>query len=228
MKLLALASVLTLFFQTLSFHQALAYVPKARQILARTVKIRPEGVFQIEREVNLIDGSQTMAFKEFWTVAGPNKMKVRVVGQIGEEKIDFEILYRDGRRHFFEQDGKLKAYNLSKDFIEPLLFERSASELGLRLSRLGILPSEALQKEKIPTTLSEVQHNSEPFTRLARVAGVVTYGLGEPTSAQAAQPSPQIFIEQDLFQIRKINLRSGSEIQFDPYKEFSKIIVSQL
>lgn len=222
MKLLTKVLFFSIVITSVNLQIAHAYVPKARNILARTAKMRSEGFYQIEKEVALSEGTQSFLFKEYWTVASANKLKVRIVGQIAEEKIDFEILYRDGRRHFFEPDGKIKAFSMSRDFIEPLLFERSSIELGQRLIKLGILPTEALQKDKPVTQLSEVQHSTEPFTRLARVLGVVTYALGESTSSPSNPTPPQIYIEQDLHQIRKITLRSGSEFLFEGYKDWVK------
>ena len=188
-----------------SAFNAQAYIPRLRTILSKDVKTHGENTYQIEQEVEIKTESELVSFRESWLIAGPGKMKVRIYGgKQNEEKFDFEILYRDGKRYFFENASQLKAYNLSKDFYETFFHERSTQELLQRLVRSEILPTSAYQKPKVPLTLAQVDNTTESFLRLGRQAGAVMYAIGEPTPVNSLAPKPGIWIEQDSFLIRKI------------------------
>jgi hypothetical protein len=84
-----------------------------------------------------------------------------------------------------------------------------------------ILAHKNLPRETFKKELKEYTYVADPFVRLSRTAGVVTFALGQPTPVDSTKAYPGMWVEQDRFLIRKIRLDSQAEVSADDYSEFN-------
>lgn len=192
-----------------------AYIPKASMILSRTAENGGKGSYLVEQEVQFSNGADTVAVRETWLIEGENNMRLQVVG--GKELKDllfFQVNYSNGLRN---QNGQSR--KLTEDFIERYFYIRSSESFAQALVSMNIVPSGVLAKKPI-RNLKDAEYQPEPFVRLSRVGGVVTYAFG--TTSETATEKPGFWIEQDQFLIRKFRLPSMVEVSADRYNNYAR------
>lgn len=189
-----------------------AYIPRLPTILAKTVaKNGGKKALIIQRTVNLKD--ENLNSKETWYIAHADLMKVVVEGTDDGKDWKFEILYKKGKRFTPTVKGTIKTFKASSEFYEPLLHYRSSKSLLNRLIRLQVLPTWAPRLMQ-----GENKTSQKNFIQLDRYKGTVTYALGSTKTKGTLEP-PQVWLQQDSFNIQKIRLPSQVEVEFSDYRD---------
>jgi hypothetical protein len=120
-----------------------------------------------------------------------------------------------------DEKGTERAAPLSGDFFEPVFFYRSWDSLAEYLVKEKVLTNKNLARETYKKEVKDFAYVPDPFVRLSRTAGVVTFALGQPTPVDSSKAYPGMWVEQDRFLIRKLRLNSQAEVSADDYSEFN-------
>lgn len=207
-----------LLFFSIFFAQA--SIPRTNFILEKVASNSGGGTYQIEQDVVFTGAQETLNLRETWTIEGTDLMKVVITGpkELGDA-IKMQLNYTGGQKHFLTSRGRQSA-RLGEDFIEKYFHLRSRDALGRALAQDKILPSSIPGPKSIKSSKDFV-YVPEPFTRLSRVGGVVTYQLGTPPRGER-DSNPALWVEQDIFHIRKIRLPSSTEVSADNYANYPR------
>jgi hypothetical protein len=198
--------------------EAHAYVPSSQFIFNRVTSIHGKGAYSIEDEVSLHEGNDTLTLKENWIVIDGGEMRVAADG--GGARI-FRVT-KKGRDFWVDSGGSERSEEIAVgNVMRPLLTRSSAEEKKIFVN-WGILPPEVLRDKKAPPKdIKEYSLAVDPFVRLGRVGGTITYTYGKPSPPEGAA-LPGLWIEQDQFVIRKMRAPDGSEVQLSDSGNFSK------
>lgn len=162
-------------------------------IVKNTVAKTGRTSITIDQEVTFKIGNDVIKTQENWLVEGDRNLKVSAQGlDTFKDNLRVNSLFNSKQKT--QVVGKSKTSTpVGVDFYQRLLFIRSSDSFMRYLQELGIT-------EK---------------TRLSRAGGRVCIAIGEPS--QGENKSPQIWIDQDEFLIRKIRMPSGTEISLSDY-----------
>ncbi len=210
------------FILLVSSSQSFASIPTASTILGRYTHNNGKSAYLIEQEVQFQTETEQYVIREKWMIENPGSMYLIVSSdQSGPAAARMEVLYHDGRRVYFDNNGAVKSANLSSEFIEPFMFYRTARGLLEALQTAKILPSnfgiEKLRISKIET----YKPQAENLVQLSRTGGVITYQLGELTPPNIEKLNPGLWIEQDAFNLRRLRFPSQAEVIADKHAQFS-------
>lgn len=218
MKKLFLFSVLI--FTTTA---AWAYIPPYWMIMSRTADNHGKGPYRVDQDVVFNHGDEPLIVNEKWILQGENSLRLEVTGRRQlRDRIRLTYVYQNGRRYFVDENGVKRVSRISDDFFEPFFHFRYSKNIKSHMVAQNIAPAVSLRSEPHKYSQKKPLPESEPYVRLSRVGGVVTYGIGTPTPVSGNDAYPGVWIEQDQFLIRKIRLPSQLEVSADQYKNFSK------
>lgn len=190
---------------------SLAYIPPLKMILDRTSENSGTGVYSIDTEVLLTDGTNEASVKENWLVSNERNIRLTVTGLKELKGLKLTYLYEDGLR-WVMTGQKRQSQQIPADFSERWHHIRNADALNNFLVSNKIIPE--FKKDKQSRAIYE-----ESFVRLGRTEGVVNYAIGEINKDSLL---PKLWIEQDFFVIRKLRLPSQVEVELENYKSYSK------
>lgn len=184
---------LTIVWSISLFSSALfAYIPPLDFILDKATATTGRQIISFDQDVFFKVGNEDAQISESWLVEGDRNLKVAANGKgFYKENVRFNALYNSKNRTMVQGKNKISTV-LTSDFFEKYLFVRSSDSFKNYLRDLGIS--------------SDV--------RLARADGRVTYAIGVPSNEKL---SPQIWIDQDEFIVRKIRLPSEAEITLSDF-----------
>ncbi len=176
-----------------------AYVLPVDTILNKTTALAGNSIISVDQDVIFKEGSQQVIIKENWLIEGDKNLKLTATAQ-GDLRDFFRISYLYNSKNRTQMAGKSKSVTaVNHDFFEKYLSVKSKDSFLGYLKDLGIAPQ----------------------ARLSRAGGSVCYALGNPSSEQAL--SPQLWIEQDFFRVRKIRFSSEAEAEFSDYEEYGNL-----
>lgn len=180
-------------FSLLSSSTAWTFVLPLDFVIKKNVAKTGRTSVAIEQEVTFKVGNDSLKTLENWVIEGDRNLKVSAVGlEPYKENIKVNSLFNSKQKT--QVVGKSKSQSqVSNDFFQRLMFIRSTDSFLQYLRELGI-------SDKV---------------RLSRADGRVCVAIGEPS--QGENKSPQVWIDQDEFLIRKIRMPSGTEITFSDY-----------
>ncbi len=206
-----------------------AYIPPSKMILQRTVENSGSGVYAIDQEIEFSNGTDSLSWREIWLVENDKTMRLTVAPPKDQaDKIKIQYVYESGQRWSLNLAKKRESQKISADFIERWFHFRNSDALQNALIQNQIIP-ESTSMAPIPSANSkkikpteEFKYEPENFVRLGRSQNVVTYALGIPTSVSEEKLTPGLWIEQDLFLIRKIRWTNQAEITADDHAPYAK------
>lgn len=174
---------------------AWTYILPLDFVVKKTVSHSNKQIINLEQEVTFKSKNQPTEIKvsESWLIEGDKNLKVSANG-LGNyaENIRYHSLINNKTKT--QMIGKNKTTTQrSDDFYLHLAFARSTDRFLDDLKNMGI----PLQ------------------TRLSRADGFISIAIGEPSKDESVYP--QVWIDQDLFLIRKIRLPSGTEVTLSNY-----------
>ncbi len=189
--------------------QALAYIPPTRVILEKTVENSGNASYQIEKEVRFSD-PEIPAFKETWLIENDRTMKLTVTPLIpvqpGVPQLKYTALYVGGVKYVLWGSAK-EAGKIPEEMTEKLFHFRKVENLIQYLNQLRVLTA--------------TQGNLD-LARLNRSQGVINFGIGKPGEEGVKGSSPYIWIEQDLFVVKKVRFSFDTEMTANNYQIFPK------
>ncbi len=200
--------------------QSFAAIPTASTIFNRYTHNNGKTSYIIEQEVQFQTEPDAPVLREKWIIENANTMYLIVSGeQVGSAHM--EVLYKEGRRIYFDNLGNVKSAPSSAEFIEPYLYYRTARSLHDALLSAKVLPSGfSLEKPHIGK-IEGYLPQPENYVQLARTGGVITYQFGELTPANSEKLNPGFWIDQDAFLFRRIRFPSQSEVIADKHAQFA-------
>jgi len=214
---------LVLLFLVLFSIPAQSFIPKFSIVISRTASNHGNGLYQIDQDVVFLHEQEPKIVHEKWIIEGEDKMRLTVTGKRQlKDKIRLTYVYNVNERFFINKDGTKKVNRSSKDWFEKYFHFRYSKKIKPLLVANKIVPAEALKREKRINKLEDIKHEAEPFMRLARVGGVITYGMGVPTPQDNTEKLPGLWIEQDRFVIRKLRLPSQLEVTAERYNKYER------
>jgi hypothetical protein len=202
-----------------------AYIPYSRTILGRLARNDGKGLYAIEQELQFRTEGEPLILRERWIVENGSSMRVTISSPVnGKSAADsvvgkVEYLYKNGQRYRIEQ-GQVRSGGENPEFIEPYLHFRSARAILEAMSRDKIVPSSFLRDRSHAINLANMKYGSEPFVRLGRSGGMVTYIFGEPSPTNGEKLSPELWVDQDSFLFRRLRLPSQAEVSADKHSTY--------
>lgn len=216
MKFIALF-ITFIFIGTSSF----AYIPSADFIFSKIVKNAGSGIYQVKQEVTFPTAERNITVTETWWIQSDDLMFMKAEGPLFNQY----FLYKKGKKYSFGSNGGLQASAIPTDFYEGLLFKRSSQDLKESLVTRKIVPAQTFKKRPIIKTAKDVKDVAainEPYLRLTRLGGTVSYVLGFAAKEDGA---PGVWVEQDRFTIKRLKLPSKVDITADGFADLSKNLV---
>lgn len=198
-----------------------AYIMPTKTILQKTVENAGQGIYSMEQEVVFSSGDKQLSVKETWLIEGDRTMRLSVQGLNELSGLKAQFVY-NGVQKWSYVDGQRKSENVSSEFLEKYFNFRKTESLASALISSKIIPSHALQGKSLPRKASDIKYEPDSWVRYSRTNGVVNYALGVPTPVGQTTEWPGIWIEQDMFVIRKLRLPSQVEVIADDYNSFSR------
>lgn len=219
-----------LFLFVLPAIPASAYIPPAKMILSRLAENNGNGVYQIEQEVQLIAGSETLVIRETWISAGEKGVRLIAVGQNElKDKFYHQALYSGGLKWVIEnnQEGRpqKESQKIPLEMSERPFHIRSTESLVQWLTSLEILPNNFLQQRPYLKEKESFVYLKEPYLRLGRASGSVAYVFGAAPTEDPNKNLPGLWVEQDLFYFRKIRWPSQSELTVEEFGNYPKSLI---
>lgn len=194
MKTFILLTIVQL-FSAISF----AYVLPLETILNKTCAHAGNGIISVTQDVVFKEGSKEYIVQEDWLIEGDKNLKLRAHG-LGELKdlIKITYLYNNDNRTYVYGKNRITT-KAAKDFFERYLAIKSRDSYMTYLTDLGI-------SSKV---------------RFSRAGGSVCFAVGNASTERAL--SPQFWIDQELFVLRKMRLPTEAEIEFSDYQDYAKV-----
>lgn len=199
---------------------AFASIPRTSFILDKVRSNSGSGAYQIEQDVVFPGSQENLTLRETWMIEGDGLMKLTVSGPKElQDAIKMQFIYNAGQRSTLTQKGRQNS-RVGEDFIERYFHFRTRDALARAMAQDKMIPS-TIPAPKPLRASKDFVYVQEPFTRLARIGGVVTYQIGKaPTSEK--DTSSALWIEQDVFHIRKLRLPSQAEVSADNYATYGR------
>lgn len=168
-------------------------------VLTKSVALNGNQIFAVDQDVIFKSGSEDFVIRENWLIEGDKNLKLTATGQGAlKDLFKMTVVYNSKTKTTMNGKNKISEY-VSADFFERYLSIRSTESFKKYLAELTVVPN----------------------VRLSRAAGSIAFAIGEPSPANTLHP--QIWIDQDVFEMRKIRLPSSAEISFDNYEVFKTI-----
>lgn len=193
-----------------------------KTILQKTTENTGSGVYSIEQEVQFNNGDDTLSIKEVWLIENEKSMRLSVSG--GKDlnnSFKLQFVYSGGQKFSLSNGGK-KSEKIPDDFLEKYLNFRSTEAFFNQLIMGAIIPAGSPLNRTPIKTNGNFTYEPEPWVRFSRAGGAVTYAFGNATSPEQELNNPGIWIEQDLFVVRKLRLKSQVEMSANNYNQFAK------
>lgn len=199
---------------------AMASIPRTSFILDKVSDNAGSGAYQIEQDVVFPGSQENLTLREIWMIESDGLMKLTVTGPKElQDAIKMQFLYNGGQRSTLTARGRQNS-RLGEDFIERYFHFRTRDSLARALVQDKILPSNIPAPKPLRASKDFV-YVPEPFTRLSRIGGVVTYQIGKAPSSDK-DTNPALWVEQDVFHIRKLRLPSQAEVSADNYANYAR------
>jgi hypothetical protein len=175
---------------------AYGYIPNLDFILNKTTSTTGRQILAIEQDVTFKIDTEEAVIQENWLIEGDKNLKLTARGQgLFKENLNLHYLYNAKNKTSVVAKNKITT-PLTTDFFQKLLFIRSADAFKNHMKELSITNQ----------------------VRLSRADGRTAFALGDPSGAKL---TPQIWIDQDEFVIRKIRLPSETEIELSDISAIS-------
>jgi hypothetical protein len=189
-------------------------------IIDKWIENNTTGPIYFEQEVAINSGDMSTSLKETWYVENDAIMAVLVQGEKNlKDKLQFVIQYNGKRR-----TSSIPFFKMSEgtgvDFFEPLFFIKSTQKLIPFIITTGIIGSELQDSHNFQRQKELFVHTPEPFVRLGRTGGSVSYVLSGVTGVETKIPG--IWIEQDQFLLRKIRNKKDTEMNIEKWGSYSR------
>lgn len=178
-------------------HATFAYIPPIDFILTQASSTTGRQIISIDQEVTFKIGDEEAVVVENWLIEGDKNLKVTATGKgLFKGNINLHFLYNQKNKTFVTGKNK-NTTSLPSDFFEKYLFIRSTDSFKKYLSELQI---------------------AAETVRLSRADGKVSFAFGAVTENP---PSPQIWIDQEDFSVRKIRLPTQSVITLSDVQQIT-------
>jgi hypothetical protein len=170
-------------------------------ILEKNVATSGNQIFSVEQDVFLKEGMREVAIHESWQVEGDKNLRLTATG-LGELKDVVKIVAIYNGKTRTSMIGKNRVTHPAPvDFFEKFLSVRSVHSFKTYLNELSI----------------------DPSVRFSRADGSITYAIGQASPVGSLKP--QMWFQQDNFQVRKIRFPSEAEATFSDFAEVSPKLI---
>ncbi len=214
------ATLLVALLVTFTSVFANAYIPRSQTIFSRTARNGGKGAYVIEQEVHFRSLAEPVTVREHWVIENGENMRLTAYSPKGaKENARVDALYHDGKKTSADGGGTLQITPNSPEFIENFEHYRSGRSLLEALVRSHVVPAAIMRERSRPTTANIASYHpqAEPYVRLGRENGTVSWIFGEPTPIEAPHLNAEAWIQQDGFVLEKIRFPSQSEISADRF-----------
>lgn len=198
-----------------------AFIPKSNVILQKTAENNGNGSYVIEQEVQFQTPGDPFIVREVWTVDNEGSMRLRVSGT-KEFKDSFKLyfVYNHGIKSWAPSGAK-QNLSVGEDFFEKYFHIRSVDSYAQILDSMKIASKTWILNRPVRQG-KNFDNAADTFVRLSRIGGTISYAFGTPSAAEKKDQRPGLWIEQDLFLLRKIRTNSGAEMTAEKYSVYPK------
>ncbi len=212
-----LAAALT----TVTASVAQAYIPQSQTIVSRLARNHGKGYYVIEQDVQFRTSTEPVILRERWIVENGENMRLSVSApKAGADPIRYDAIYRDGKRTSGDLTGATRTLPVTGEFLEGFFHARSGRTFLGSLVKSRILPPQALREKPRVTKIEQIKYTPDPYIRLGRTAGVVTWIFGEPSPAEG-KLNAQAWIEQDSFTLRRLRFATDAEVVAERHSAYA-------
>lgn len=199
-------------------------IPKFSMIMSRTAENHGHGYYRLEEEVTFQEKEETYLTREIWYVKDSQNMRLEVRGLKGlSGLLQLTYIYNGSKKFFIDSNGTFKVSQPGENWFEPYLHFRFQKNILPRMVRENIIPADLAVDDHSLITDNHKNHlNFKKNIRLSRIAGGIAYAIGTPTPEGQMSLLPGLWIEQDLFNVRKIRFPSQAVVLADEYSSFAQ------
>lgn len=174
------------------------FVLPLQTAMKKSVALSGNQIFSVEQDVIFKGDVEDVVIKESWLIEGDKNLVLTATGQ-GSLKDLFRLVVVYNSKNKTTMVGKNRLSEpVNLDFFERYLSIRSVASFAGYLNDLSIAKN----------------------IRLSRVSGAPALAIGEPSTNIL---KPQIWLDQDTFQIRKIRFPTETEVSFEDYLAYDKV-----
>jgi hypothetical protein len=215
---------ISLFIVGIPLLLAFASIPQSQTIAARLARGHGKNVYVIEQDIQFRTSAEPLVLRERWLIENGERMRLTVTtptvsGIKANDSASFEALYRDGKRTYTELNAGVKTSAISQEFAEGFFHMRSGKSFLTALIKSRVVPGDFFREKSKPTKIEQIHHIPDPYVRLGRDNGIVAWIFGEPSPVEG-KLSPQVWIEQDSFILKRLRFPSEAEIIADRYSSY--------
>ncbi len=173
-----------------------AYVLPLDSVLRKNVQLAGNSIISVHQNLQFEINGKPYLIKEIWLIEGDKNLKLVATGE-GDLKGKFKAvhIYNGTTRTSLSGKNKITS-DVSRDFFERILAIKSKDSYMAYLGQLGISPN----------------------IRLSRAVGEISFAVGAMSTE--VDFAPQLWFSQESFQLLKIRLPSGAEVEFEDYNEY--------
>lgn len=177
-----------------------AYIPKLRTIIKNVSDKRSERSSLLTREVLFKTSNDKILINEKWYIK--DDKNILIIAEAPGFK--YISLHKEGKRYRLNSRKQVVSLETDTNFYMPLFFSSDPNSIAEFLVKLEVANSSILQKPESNFSLEEIKHEPEENVRLTRHEDKITYGIGKAMPKDSNQPTNQVWIVQDQFQVLKL------------------------
>ncbi len=201
--------------------QVSAYIPEYDMIASRAAIQHGRGSYKIVQDVTIRKETESFTVRETWYVTGESAMRLVLEGR-GPLKglVSGHFLFLNSTKRFHDGSA-LRSQKLGDEWLEPLFHFRSSKYFRSRLVALDVAPKESL-RDRPPLPIDSdpsTKYTPPSFIRLSRTGGAIAWAIGKNP---AEGESPTVWLEQDLFVLRKLKFPGQLILRADNYNKYNE------
>lgn len=166
--------------------------------MKKTVALSGNQIFSVDQDVIFKSDSEDLVIKENWLIEGDKNLILTATGQGSLKDLFKMVIFYNSKNKTIMVGKSRQTEPVNPDFFERYLSIRSLASFANYLNDLSVAP----------------------LIRLSRVAGLPAFAIGEPSTNIL---KPQVWLDQETFQIRKVRFPSEAQVSFDDYAAYDKI-----
>jgi hypothetical protein len=179
------------------------FVIPLQPALKKAVALSGNQIFSVDQDVIFKSDAEDVVIKENWLIEGDKNLILTATGQGSLKDLFRVVIYYNSKNKTMVIGKNKQSEVVSNDFFERYLTIRSVASFANYLTDLGVAKN----------------------IRISRVAGSPSLAIGDPSTNFL---KPQVWLNQDTFQIRKMRFPSEAEVSFDDYAQYDKMSYPRL
>ena len=202
--------------------KTLSYIPSSDFILKEVLKNHGRSNYLIQQELTFPIEKTQKIVRETWHVTVNKKQDLQLHLSAKSDGLNIERLYINNMVYYKNNKKSLKKSKWSSEFIEPWFIGRSLQRLQKTMIAHEMTETSALNWNPslfAPPPKTKSKENKKSLTNIQIPINLSIHQGQVMYTYQKDEKGPGLWIEQDKFVIRKIKLKTSTEVLASRYLE---------